>query len=141
MANNIKRKPGRPKIIINWDVVASYLRAQCDTVGIAGILGISPDTLYTRCKKDNKIDYTVFSAQKKSEGKDMLRAKQFTTAMGDTKNEVPPNVTMQIWLGKQYLGQKDKHEIEQTNLNPDEDKKIIEEIERIKKIIHEGHRE
>ena len=111
MANNIKRKPGRPKIIINWDVVASYLRAQCDTVGIAGILGISPDTLYTRCKKDNKIDYTAFSAQKKSEGKELLRAKQFTTAIGDSAKEIPPNVTMQIWLGKQYLGQKDKQDI------------------------------
>jgi len=109
--NGIKRKAGRPKIVINWDTVASYLRAQCDTVGIAGLLGISPDTLYTRCKKDNKLDYTVFSAQKKSEGKEMLRAKQFTTALGDSKQAIPPNVSMQIWLGKQYLGQRDKNEL------------------------------
>lgn len=29
------------------------------------------------------------------------------------KNAQAGNVTMQIWLGKQYLGQKDKQEVEQ----------------------------
>lgn len=112
MANKVtKRKAGRPKITIDWTVVANYLRAQCDTVGIAGLLGISPDTLYVRCKKDNKIDYSAFSAQKKSEGKEMLRVKQFTTALGDVKQQIPPNVSMQIWLGKQYLEQRDKNEL------------------------------
>ena len=107
-----KRKAGRPEAIINWDVVASYLRAQCDTVGIAGIIGICPDTLYNRCKKDNNLDYSAFVEQKKAEGKEMLRAKQFTTALGNIKENISPNVSMQIWLGKQYLEQKDKSDFE-----------------------------
>jgi len=103
----MKRKAGRPKVEIDWDKVSGYLRAQCSSVGIAEILGISTDTLYLRCKKDNKIDYTVFSEQKKSEGKELLRAKQYSMAMNG-------NITMQIWLGKQYLGQRDKSEIKET---------------------------
>lgn len=106
-----KRKAGRPEVIIDWDVVGSYLRAQCNTVGIASILGISTDSLYLKCKKDNSLDYTAFSEQKKGEGKEMLRAKQFTTAMGSVKDKMPPNISMQIWLGKQYLGQRDKNEL------------------------------
>jgi len=109
-----KRKAGRPEAKIDWGVVTNYLKAQCDSVGIAGILGISVDTLYRRCKIDNKIDYTVFVEQKKSEGKEMLRAVQFKTALGSKNEGINPNVTMQIWLGKQYLGQEDKQKVDST---------------------------
>lgn len=98
---------GRPKAIIDWKKVEKYLQAQCDSVGIAGLLGISVDTLYIRCKTDHNIDYSAYSAQKKSEGKELLRAKQYQSAMEGDK-------TLQIWLGKQYLEQKDKQEINQT---------------------------
>ena len=102
---------GRPKAKIDWDKVGKYLQAQCSTVGIAGLLGISPDTLYKRCKEDNKIEYTAFSELKKAEGKELLRAKQFESAMKG-------NIPMGIWLGKQYLGQKDKTEYSGDADNP-----------------------
>ncbi len=98
---------GRPEVLIDWGKVTNYIKAQCDAVGIAGILGICPDTLYNRCKSDNNMDYSAFSAQKKSEGKELLRAKQFQTAMEGDK-------TMLVWLGKQYLSQRDKAEIDHT---------------------------
>lgn len=112
MAKKVKqKKAGRPEANIDWNIVAKYLRAQCDSTGIASLLGISPDTLYRRCKIDNKMDYTAFSAQKKSEGKEMLRMVQFTTAFGDREKGIPPSTTMQIWLGKQHLNQRDKNEL------------------------------
>jgi len=103
-----KRKTaGRPKANIDWNKVGKYLQAQCSVVGIAGIIGISPDTLYNRCKTDNKMEFSSFSEQKKSGGVELLRAKQFDMVMNG-------NVTMAIWLGKQYLGQRDKSEIDHT---------------------------
>lgn len=98
---------GRPKAIIDWKKVEKYLQAQCDATGIAGLLGISVDTLYNRCKTDLNMDFSAYSAQKKSEGKELLRAKQYQSAMEGDK-------TLQIWLGKQYLSQKDKSEVDTT---------------------------
>ena len=94
---------GRPKAIIDWEMVIEHIKAQCSATGIASMLGISVDTLYNRCKADNNIDYSAFSDQKKSEGKELLRKKQFEVAMSGDK-------TMLVWLGKQYLEQKDKTE-------------------------------
>lgn len=96
----------RPKANIDWNKVDQYLRAQCDGVGIAGIFGISPDTLYRACQEEFKIGFAEYSAQKKSEGKELLRAKQFSLAMEGDK-------TMCVWLGKQYLNQRDKQDIDQ----------------------------
>ena len=97
----MKSKAGRPKIIVDWKTVGKYLQAQCMATGIAGLLGISTATLYRACKRDNKINFETYSEQKKSEGKELLRGKQFQTAMTG-------NVPMCIWLGKQYLEQKDR---------------------------------
>lgn len=133
MKTQIKRnpRPGRPKAVIDWKKVGRYLQAQCSATGIAGILGISVDTFYTRCKKDNNIDFTVFSEQKKAEGKELLRAQLFNQAMDG-------NVTMGIWLSKQYLGFKDQ--VEQTiqipelkvqPMNPEEQERINKSIEML----------
>lgn len=97
----------RPKTVIDWNKVDKYLQAQCDGVGIAGLLGISPDTLYRACQEVHKMGFAQYSAQKKAEGVELLKAKQYQLAMEG-------NVTMGIWLGKQYAGQRDKQEINQT---------------------------
>ena len=104
----MKPKAGRPKAQVDWKIVGKYLQAQCSATGIAGLLGISTATLYRACKRDNKINFETFSEQKKSEGKELLRAKQFQTAMTG-------NVPMCIWLGKQYLEQKDKTDLTTNN--------------------------
>jgi len=57
---------GRPKAQIDWNDVGEMLKCGCDTTSIAASLGVSPDTLYTRSKKDNKQDFSAFSQQKKS---------------------------------------------------------------------------
>jgi len=99
-----KTKAGRPEIKVDWKIVDKYLQAQCASTGIASLLGISRATLYRACKRDNKINFETYCEQKKGEGKELLRAKQFQTAMTG-------NVPMCIWLGKQYLGQSDKTEL------------------------------
>jgi hypothetical protein len=118
---------GRPKAIIDWNEVGELLKKQCKVVEIASVLGISPDTLYLRCKEDNKMEFTVFSEQKKGEGIELLRAKQFEVAMSGDK-------LMLIWLGKQYLGQTDRQSTEHSGkidgvnllVATDEQKKLIE---------------
>jgi hypothetical protein len=92
---------GRKKINIDWDKVDSYLKAQCSGPGIAAILGVHENTLYNRCLIDKNVDFGAYAAIKKGEGREILRAKQFKTAMDGDK-------TMLIWLGKQYLEQSDK---------------------------------
>lgn len=100
----------RPKINIDWKKVDKYLQAQCDGVGIAGLLGIAPITLYRHCQEEFKVNFDAYSAQKKAEGKELLRGKQFQVAMDGDK-------TMLVWLGKQYLEQKDKSDIDHNVTN------------------------
>lgn len=96
----------KSKSEIDWDQVGEYLRAQCSGVEIASLIGIHENTLYTRCKEDLGLEFVAFSQQKKAEGKEALRKKQYDVAMQGDK-------TMLVWLGKQLLGQKDKQEIDQ----------------------------
>jgi hypothetical protein len=93
------------KKTINWKKVDNYLRAQCSGVGIASLLGIHENTLYERCKEEKGMAFVEYSTQKKGEGKELLRAKQFATAMEGEK-------AMLIWLGKQYLDQRDKKDLD-----------------------------
>ncbi len=95
----------RPKANIDWEKVNEYLKAQCDGVSIAGLLGICPDTLYRSCQEIHKIGFAEYSAKKKVEGVELLKAKQYQVAMEGDR-------TMLVWLGKQYAGQKDKIENE-----------------------------
>ena len=99
-----KDKPGRPSALIDWHKVDQYLQAQCDGMNIAGLLGIHYNTLYEDCKKVKGCNFSEYSARKKEEGVELLKVVQFRDAMAG-------NTTMQIWLGKQYAGQKDKQEI------------------------------
>lgn len=98
---------GRKAAKIDWEVVDDYLQSHCEGSEIAGTFGIDPQTLYRACKRDHKIDFEVYKQQKRSHGKGILKHTQFQTALNG-------NVTMQIWLGKQYLGQADKSEVNST---------------------------
>ena len=99
-----KRSAGRPKADIDWQQVGKLLEAGATAEGIAATIGIDRGSLYKRCVTDNKCDFSTFSQEKKAKGDELLRTAQFKTAMAG-------NVTMQIWLGKQRLEQRDKNEI------------------------------
>jgi len=101
----MKGKDGRNKVRINWRHVDKWLQAQANGTEIANHIGIHPNTLYRRCEEEHGISFSEYSQQKKSSGKMMLKVMQFEKAEEG-------NVPMQIWLGKNYLEQKDKVEKE-----------------------------
>jgi transposase-like protein len=99
----MKGKDGRTKAKIKWREVDTWLQAQANGTEIASHLGIHPNTLYRRCEEEHGMSFSEYSQQKKSSGKMMLKIMQFEKAQEG-------NVPMQIWLGKNYLEQKDKVE-------------------------------
>jgi len=98
-----KRANHRPRVEIDWKKVDSYLQAQCNGTAIASILGCHPDTLYRHCEELHGMTFTAYSQIKRAEGVELLRVKMYSSAMSGDK-------TMQIWLSKQYLDMKDRHE-------------------------------
>lgn len=96
-------KAGRPKININWDRVEELLEAGAGAEGIAALIGCDRDTLYKRCKKDKKCEFSTLRQLKRAKGDEMIREAQFKAAITGDK-------TMMIWLGKNRLNQVDKSE-------------------------------
>lgn len=92
----------RPKFKIDYDMVEKLAGIQCTQQEIASFLGCSVDTLQR--------DETFCGLYKKGQenGKMSLRRMQFKLA--------EKNATMALWLGKQYLGQRDMVEVESTQL-------------------------
>jgi hypothetical protein len=98
MAEN-KKKIGRPKKVIDYNMVDNLARVFCTQQEIATILGVGLRTL----QYDEEFMRVYKEAHENA--KSSLRRFQFKSAQEG-------NVTMQIWLGKQYLGQQDKQQTE-----------------------------
>jgi len=94
---------GRPKIEIDWDEFNKLCNMQCTLVEIAGWFDCSEDTIERRVKEKYEITFAEHYKKKSAKGKISLRRKQTDIALNG-------NVTMLIWLGKQYLDQSDKRE-------------------------------
>lgn len=92
-----------PATLIDWKTVDRLLQAGCTGLQIAARFGIHPDTLYRACEEAYKVGFAAYSAEKRAHGETLLQEQQFALAMKG-------NLGMLIWLGKQRLGQKDKHE-------------------------------
>jgi hypothetical protein len=90
-----KPKRGRPKKFVDLELVEKLAHIQCTFGEIASTLGVSVDTL-----QRNK-DFAVVYKRGAEGGRKSLRRMQFESANKG-------NVIMQIWLGKQYLGQSDQ---------------------------------
>lgn len=89
------------KIKIDWEFVNKKLANFWEGTEIASHLGIHYNTLSNAVKSKFKCDFCDYKVQKRAKGESVLRELQLKTA-------IDGNVTMQIWLGKQYLGQKDR---------------------------------
>ena len=94
---------GRPKIQIDYNTVEKLANIQCTQEEIASFLGISVRTL----QRDEEFCRIYKKGQ--DNGKMSLRRMQYKLA--------EKNPTMAIWLGKQYLGQRDNVEVEHTANN------------------------
>ena len=96
----------------DWKKIDNMCAIKCTGEEITSILGVDYDTLSAACERDHKVKLSEYIEQKSAGGKMSLRRRQYTTAMDG-------NPTMLIWLGKNWLGQKDKsdEEIEALKLN------------------------
>src|SRR6185369_10718412 len=73
---------------------------QCTLEEIAHVLGVSEDTVERWCKRTYELGFADTYKKFSAFGKTSLRRYQFEAAKKG-------NATMLIWLGKQYLGQRE----------------------------------
>jgi transcriptional regulator with XRE-family HTH domain len=92
---------GRPRKQVDEQQIESLARIGCTVAEIAAALGVSKDTL--------ERNYAAPIEKGREHAKISLRRMQFKSAEAG-------NVTMQIWLGKQLLGQKD-HTVQENTGN------------------------
>jgi len=91
---------GRPRIDINWDAFDSLCRLQCTLLEIASFFNCTDETIERRVKQQYNETFMEHYKKASAGGKSSLRREQWKSALRG-------NVSMQIWLGKQWLGQKD----------------------------------
>lgn len=93
----------RPRFEIDWGMFDELCDIQCTQEEIAQVIGCSVDTIQRAVKRDKKLGFAEYYKKASASGKISLRRYQWKAAKGGS-------VPMMIWLGKQYLGQKDKAE-------------------------------
>ena len=95
------KKRGRKKIEIDMDKAVKLASIMCTQSEIASVLGVSVTVL------EHDPEFQRIHKKGMESGKASLRRMQYAAANNG-------NATMMIWLGKQYLGQRDKSEQEIT---------------------------
>lgn len=100
----------RPKIQIDRKQFESACGIQCTLSEIAALFDCSEDTIERWCKREFGEGFAEVYKKKSEKGKISLRRNQLR--LSET------NATMAIWLGKQWLGQKDTMDANLTVSNP-----------------------
>lgn len=90
---------GRTPKEINQKSFENLCSMQCTEEEICGFFGVTDKTLNGWCKRTYGKNFSEIYKEKRAGGRISLRRSQFRLA--------EKNATMAIWLGKQYLGQKD----------------------------------
>jgi hypothetical protein len=106
---NEQRPVGRPRKDLTdkeWEMLLSMLRINCTQVECCSVLDMDDDTLERNIAERGGVNFSQLYKRYAGQGKTSLRRMQYTSAEAG-------NVTMQIWLGKQWLGQTDKSEVKQ----------------------------
>jgi hypothetical protein len=93
------QKRGRKPIEIDYDKAEKLAAIMCTQSEIASVLGVSLSVL------EHDPEFQRVHKKGMEHGKASLRRMQYSAAKDG-------NITMQIWLGKQYLGQRDKQDVE-----------------------------
>jgi len=118
--NNFNPK-GRPQKPIDWEEFQKLCEIQCTQLEMASFFGISPDTLSDRTKDYYQEDYSIIYKRFSEGGKCSLRRTQLKLAQ--------KNTAMSIWLGKQWLGQKEN--IPETQVNDEINKRFVDVMSQI----------
>jgi len=123
MAKTNKHNGGRAKITIDFRELEKLCFIQCSLVEIATWFHCSEDTIERRVKEEFGISFAEYFGKKRVGGLISLRRNQFKLS--------EKNAAMAIFLGKNYLGQADKQEVEHSgNIGKAEDLSD-EELEEI----------
>lgn len=96
-------KDGRPRAHIDKQTFDNLLAIGCQLRECAEVLGVSEDIIESWCKHEQQLSFLDYRRQKASKGHANVRRKQYEVAMDG-------NVSMLIWLGKNWLKQSDKIE-------------------------------
>jgi len=104
------KKRGRKRTYIDFEKAEKLATIMCTQSEIAAVLGVPLSDL------EHNPEFLRIHKKGMDNGRASLRRMQYASANGG-------NVTSQIWLGKQYLGQRDKNDLELTGkdgtaLNP-----------------------
>jgi len=94
----VSKALGRPRKILDENKIAELIGKAFTVEFVANFMGVHVDTLYA--------NYSDALRKGKCFRNGCLQAKQYKAAMTGAGN-----TTLLIWLGKQWLGQKDKTEI------------------------------
>ena len=118
-----KNLGGRPSKLplINKEHFEGMCKIQCTKDEMCGIFNVHEETLTKWCHQEYSMGFSDIYKKLSSTGKMSLRRQQFKSAENG-------NVTMQIWLGKQWLGQTDK--VESDNKNTQSINFIIESVKK-----------
>lgn len=92
----------RPRKEIDQKQFENLCGLQCTLEEICGWFGITDKTLDSWCKRTYHASFSEVFKQKRGNGKISLRRSQWRLA--------EKSAAMAIWLGKQYLGQRDQIE-------------------------------
>ena len=103
-----KHAGGRPRLTFDLRLVEDLGKIQSTHAELAAVLNVSIDTVKDRLAND--VEFSTAYQRGLENGKSSLRRIQWKSALGG-------NIVMQIWLGKQYLGQRDMHSTELTGAN------------------------
>lgn len=106
-----KKKGGAPKKLIDYSKLDKLCAIHCTGEECAAILEVDYDTLNNSLKSDGFGGFSDYFKKKSASGKMSLRRRQYTKAVDEG------NPTMLIWLGKQWLGQKDSETLVDTTVN------------------------
>ena len=90
---------GRPRKEIDKKIFENLCGLQCTLEEIAGVFDCSVDTIERWCKREYRETFAEVYKKHSAKGKTSLRRTQFKLA--------EKSAAMAIFLGKNYLGQKD----------------------------------
>ena len=116
---------GRPKIELDYGLIEELALIHCTQKETASVLGVSTRTL------QRNSEFCRIYKKCMNEGRKSLRRLQWDVAEAG-------NVTMLIWLGKQYLSQTDKQELKGSvsgELNANVNHNIIADAPTLRKIL------
>ena len=114
---------GRPRKEIDQRQFEGLCGLQCTVEEMCGWFGVSPKTLYSWVKRTYGENFSTIFSQKRERGKISLRRSQWRLA--------EKNASMAIFLGKQYLGQRDQATIVHKDGN-----NLLEVLAGLEKDIH-----